>query len=280
MVIVGNAPPDRDLSARIDAAGIVMRMNGCAGLDDGRTGSRTDVVCLRTFGEIGEAFADGTTPIHPSAVAMAREIWFVGEVGNWAPVIIERYGLEDRRHRYFRLTDMRRVDARLSRCGDAGRGASLGIMAITFAIEDPVLREDGVGACRFGFEGWSGHPWTCEKRLFESYCCSRDLHALDRRPYFDAAPAIRDEVDVMEEDGRYLVAFPGESPITVSNTALYILSRIDGETTVAEICAGVEADFDQVPDDLELDVLMALWRFEDCSIIEWPPFVATRVTSP
>ena len=73
MIIVGNGEPVRNLTTDIDAADLVMRFNACSSVGTGWAGSKTDIVCLRTFGSIGAKFAEGETIVHQEAIDRAEE---------------------------------------------------------------------------------------------------------------------------------------------------------------------------------------------------------------
>jgi hypothetical protein len=268
MIIVGNATPDLDLSNFVDGCDIVVRLNATGNLGSGRVGARTDILCLRSFGSIGQRFASGADALHPRAVESAAELWFVGEAGNWAPAIIDRYDLASKRHRFFSLARMRRVDRILRGFGGARQGASLGAIAVILALEEAGFEPLQKWFCAFRFQGWSGHPWVAEKRLFETCCCQGSLHTPEPRPYFALTPVLRRVGHQPDSPGPGSRAEAGENDETETD-ATRILPLLDGRRTVEDICDVFQSASGYPASTSRATVLKLLWRLEDEGAVEW-----------
>ena len=267
VTVIGNAEPVADLSSSIDDADMVVRLNACPHIHSGKIGAKTHVLCLRTFGSVGESFARGESAISPGALAGAEELWFVGEKGDWAPHIIERYKLGNRKHVFLTLRDMREVDRLLGRYGGTERGASLGIMLLKFIADDPRHKNSEIAACCFGFEGWPGHPWQSEKRLFETYCCLGRVHAMDSRPYFDSIPNLAPHVEVVRGASGHEAVGPGSMRLKLSPPMAEVLDLVNGRRPVSALCDMLSQGSAQLSKTFEYEVCRALWRLEDKGLV-------------
>jgi len=165
IAVIGNASPQSDISELVDSADIVMRFNSCPHFQSGKTGNRTSIHCVRSFGGIGEKFANGAEEIDSGVTTGCHTVWFVGEQGGWVPKIITRFALGKKQHVHFSSSHMHSVDVLLRKFGGADQGASLGTMATIFLLSRPEFKHYDIQLFCFDLEGWHGHPWKQETRL-------------------------------------------------------------------------------------------------------------------
>lgn len=71
LMIVGNAPPERNLSAYVDGSDFVVRMNNARNYDTRMVGVKTDAVALRCGGKIRKRILESS----PLVFACANELW-------------------------------------------------------------------------------------------------------------------------------------------------------------------------------------------------------------
>jgi|GEM_PF-711247 len=189
IAIVGNAPLQRGVASRIDAAAHVIRFNKAPGLA-GRAGRRTDELYLINHGgQMAEWLADGTLHHHP-ALRVARQVVLPipmlsghltprqaarREANGARPIDPDRINhLHAARRTLLRAghrvhvvgaSDYRRAQRALDTTAPTGGAAlypSTGFIAIVRSVAQ-ALRSDRIELYGFGFQGWSGHAWEAER---------------------------------------------------------------------------------------------------------------------
>lgn len=197
-MIVGNAPPRRDLRNEIDGADIVIRFNDCR-THGGDTGTRSDIVAVCNTGRPAKSMLEGAWRDHP-AVRSAEAIWCVRNpeamASRRASILERRPDLDD----FFddRTAELEavaatrgadcvvlpaevhdRLDERLGAiAGDSYVLPSTGLFAIDHVLHHFASPADRVAITGFDHEGWEGHPFSAERQLVDRFAAEGSLRRL------------------------------------------------------------------------------------------------------
>jgi len=187
-VLVGNAPLERSIAARVDEADHVIRFNKARGFGT-ESGTRTDELYLVNHGgQMAEWLAEDDLTTHPAVRAArsivlpipllpghlsAREARALERSGN-APVDPDRINhrdaarrvLEDaaRTVRDVEVGEYRTVQAQLANHGAAAGAVypSTGFIAIVRTLLR-ASHDERIELFGFTFTGWCGHSWDAER---------------------------------------------------------------------------------------------------------------------
>lgn len=152
IIIVGNAPLDRNIGHRIDDHDIVVRFNKC-GTMDANGGTKLDILCF-TVGHpehsyiLSDDFAD--------KAVRASEHWIthVGKDYQNAEVVT-------RFNRKFQSSLCPIVLLNDSKDGFH----SSGFLAVRYVLNSPRFRDMEKFVAGFEWAGWEGHPWAAERSI-------------------------------------------------------------------------------------------------------------------
>lgn len=188
LFIVGNGSLDRDLSAEIDAAEIVLRFNEPR-VSLRMSGTKTDMLMLATSSkQMGEWIKDSAfinseivrnTPevlfaFHPSIIKRFHHhpnflSRLKGRRADWTNEAIEYFGRAGKKIRIMPSQDYFAV------CDELGIGAdrmkevfpSTGFFGIWLALRKYSLPDWDIKICGFSWEGWKRHDWAAERKWVE-----------------------------------------------------------------------------------------------------------------
>ena len=183
--LVGNAAPEADHAAAIDAHPAVWRFNNCPGMETGLRGRRTSMLWLvNSGGSMRERLEMTAFPDHPS-MRGCRSLGFpvhpamlrryhpeptpreraAGDRNDWTDVALERFG----RTHAITVLPAAHYPAACDAIGLAederrDRFPSTGLLAAHWLL----LTEPDARATLYGFtwEGWDSHAWEGEQRWF------------------------------------------------------------------------------------------------------------------
>lgn len=201
MVIVGNGPLSRDLSAEVDAADFVLRFNEPKEAI-GMSGVRTDRLMMANSGKPQQRRLDDPAFTQSPIFLAAKELMF-----TYHPEIIERYfrkpnplsWLKGRRADWTR-TGIRKFGGAgkeirimppqfyLRGCKELGVPAdkmheifpSTGYFGIWHALETMAAKEWRIEICGFTWAGWRRHAWADERTWVERRVADERVFLLDQ----------------------------------------------------------------------------------------------------
>jgi hypothetical protein len=268
IAVIGNAEPTGDVSKMVDSADTVIRFNSSPYFQSGLTGKHTDILCVRSFGEIGEKFANGSEKINPQVILACHTVWFVGEKGGWTPKIINRFMLEDTQHVHFTSEHMFAVDKLLHKFGGASQGSSLGTMAIVFLLSRPEFKHCSIELFCFGFEGWQGHPWKQEIRLLMFYQYREKIRFYPHQAFSARVPVLSKKVSI-DKEGFVNKPDQTDRAIRTNETGRWILEHIDGRTSFGTLCSKLRKEMGDAPENFDLEIAQYVWELEDLNLLTW-----------
>jgi len=185
MVIVGNGPVPREMSADVDSADMVMRFNEPKAAK-GMTGTKTDLLFVCNSGKPMQRRLMNPCYLELPTFKEAREVIF-----PYHPLIIKRYFIKPNPLTWLKG---RRADftfGALKVLGDAGKTIrilppqfyeegcrelglekaamtvvfpSTGFFGIRYALQHFPASAWHIVICGFSWEGWSRHAWLDERR--------------------------------------------------------------------------------------------------------------------
>ncbi len=200
LVIVGNGPLPRDLSAEIDAADRVVRFNNPK-LSIGSGGEKTDLMLLATSAKqmqqwlTDASFLNGpffhNTPeilfaIHPRIIRSYHHkpgllSRLKGRKADWTTEAIDILGSEGKRVRIEPPQTYYAVCAELGVTVERMREVfpSTGFIGIWLALRDFPAEDWDIAICGFGWQGWKRHDWKAERGWVEARVAEGRIRMLD-----------------------------------------------------------------------------------------------------
>jgi len=199
LFIVGNGPLDRDLSAEIDAAEIVLRFNEPR-VSLGMSGTKTDMLMLATSSKQMEEWIKNPAFINSDIVRNTPEVLFAfhpsiikrfhhhpnflsrlkGRRADWTSEAIDYFGRAGKKIRIMPSQDYFAV------CDELGIGEdrmkevfpSTGFFGIWLALRKYSLPDWDIKICGFSWEGWKRHDWAAERKWIEEKIEAGLLHKI------------------------------------------------------------------------------------------------------
>ncbi len=189
LVIVGNGPLPRDLSAEVDGADYVLRFNEPR-VSIGMSGAKTDLLMLATSSKQMQHWMKDPAFLNSPIFRNARELLFAfhpviirqfhprpnllsrglkGRRADWTTKAIEVLGAEGKEIRIMPPQTYFQV------CGELGIPTekmgklfpSTGFFGIWYALRQFPQDEWNIRICGFSWQGWKRHDWTAEQRWIE-----------------------------------------------------------------------------------------------------------------
>ena len=182
IVIVGNAKLEKDYSALVDGAQMVVRFNNARNYGSGLAGRKTDVLCIANKQYPGRKIAKYKTIKELAFIAQVMAIWFphfsehlaaqfwfkpISRVTfkktNYCNWILARNELTDKDVLHFGKTlyDNARSELKLTESSDLE--PSSGYMAVKYTIEHYPADSFEIIVIGFTCSGSDAHPWAEEK---------------------------------------------------------------------------------------------------------------------
>jgi len=182
IVILGNAPLDKDYSTMVDQSDFVVRFN-VANNYGKFSGIKADALCMSQSGCYGRNLAKRRVIMGLPFIDSVKEIWFPRPIMHTARQIFFR----SKNEKILRETDFSRfiIDRnklqrkRIIYCGQALYDnacsdlnipnridiyePSSGYLAIKYALEKFDSDDTTIHIIGFTFQGFEGHPWEREK---------------------------------------------------------------------------------------------------------------------
>jgi len=176
LALVGNAPPEYDLSAQIDSCDIVIRCNEAKTLGV-NTGTRTDILCVNNSGAPADRFiSQKLLRKHPKFPELT-EVWFARPHKDCVDLslkIVDANDLSDVTVTYFSTGMTERVYNQLSIYNKMeNQHPSTGFLAFWYILEQGVFEDFDKYLFGFTFNMWYGHPEQAEMKAMESFCRNR-----------------------------------------------------------------------------------------------------------
>ncbi len=177
LALVGNAPPQYDLSSQIDSCDLVIRCNEAKTFGV-NTGTKTDILCVNNSGAPAYRFiAQKSLRKHPKFPELT-EIWFVRpykDCIDLAMQILDSNDLSDISDRYFSDEMNKRAYDQLCKYAKMeDQHPSTGFLAFWYILEQAAFADFDKYIFGFTFNMWHGHPEQAEMKVIESYCKNRD----------------------------------------------------------------------------------------------------------
>ena len=115
----------------------------------------------------------------------------------------------------------------------------------------------------FGFDGWEGHPWIMEKRYMW-------FHEFKGRLSLNPPGNLATKVpQLMDQSPGELALQSAGKDVQTNTMGELILKLLELKLGFSEICDGLKACFDSVPDSADLEIAQFLWRLEDLNQLFW-----------
>lgn len=188
IMVVGNAPLNEDFSALIDRADEVIRFNRANNFG-GHGGTRTTVLCLANWGEIGRKIAKRRLLTGLPCFPEVREFWFSRpsfhessflwrkhwrrdfDNLDYSNAIVRRNSLRARTRIFFgadiyrRCLELCRIeqDVQIPKMQP-----STGFLGLQYVLQRYGACGATITLVGFTFAGWERHPWQAEQAVVEA----------------------------------------------------------------------------------------------------------------
>ena len=189
IVVVGNAALNEDFSALIDGADEVIRFNRANNFG-GHGGTRTTVLCIANWGEIGRKIAKRQLLVGLPCFPLVREFWFSRpsfresaflwrkswrrdiDSLDYSRAIVRRNSLSARTRIFFGA-DIYQRGLELCRIECNSQIPTLqpttGFLGLQYVLQRYGACDARISLVGFAFSGWERHPWQAEQAAVEAY---------------------------------------------------------------------------------------------------------------
>ncbi|MBV2142447.1 glycosyltransferase family 29 protein [Falsochrobactrum sp. TDYN1] len=200
LVIVGNGPLNRDLSAQVDGADLVLRFNEPR-VSIGMSGSKTDMLMLATSSKQMQQWISDPAFVNSEIVRNTPEILFAfhpsiikrfhhhpnflsrlkGRRADWTVQAIDYFGQAGKKIRIMPAQFYFDV------CEELGIGSermkemfpSTGFFGIWLVLRKYSQPHWDIKICGFSWEGWKRHDWAAERQWIEARIKEGKLQILE-----------------------------------------------------------------------------------------------------
>jgi hypothetical protein len=182
IVIVGNAKLEKDYSALVNGAQMVVRFNNARNYGSGLAGSKTDVLCIANKQHPGRKIAKYMTIKELAFIGQVKAIWFPHfsdhlaaqfwlkpisrarfKKTNYCNWILVRNELTEKDVLHFGKTLYLNARNELNLTESSDLEPSSGYMAVKYAIEHYPTDSFEIIIIGFTCAGSDAHPWAEEK---------------------------------------------------------------------------------------------------------------------
>ena len=207
IVIVGNGDIPAGAAEIIDVCDLVIRFNDCRSIGAG--GAKTDIVAVCNTGRPGKAMTTMPEWRENKAVRQASAIWSVRDPGKFEQmrdtILADHPELDDfcddysagfaeiakasgKKHHIIPRAVHDEVDAALAQLSSEPYVCpSSGLIVLAYLLGLSSTENDQIVIAGFGHQGWDGHPFVAEKKLFDAFEAEGKITRLSQASLFSVS---------------------------------------------------------------------------------------------